>query len=213
MEPRLTRAEYWLLESVVEYSMPFCVLAFEEIDEALNKPGHGLDRRSLLDVLDDLTHRGLIAAHDDQREGFAPTREEIDAALDEPTGGSDLPSTYYHLTPEGGRQWEAFAAPDWDAFIDVVYGTDVGDRWEEGSLICATKPLVERFLEGLQHLGIHVQPDSPTWDVLEPWQATYWKQLPMGHRVRYQCRAMAKAPDPAAIPLGFLALGQWYRWR
>ncbi len=46
------RLEHWLLESVVEYKLPFGILLSESLDEALNKPEHG-----------DLT-QGFVAAAD-----------------------------------------------------------------------------------------------------------------------------------------------------
>lgn len=62
MEPRLTRGEYWLLESVVEFRLGIHALIRPNLGELLNKPPHGLPASRLPDVLTDLFARGWIEA-------------------------------------------------------------------------------------------------------------------------------------------------------
>ncbi|WP_406698838.1 hypothetical protein V5E97_08130 [Singulisphaera sp. Ch08] len=62
MEPRFTRGEYWLLETVVEGGRPVLFLRSPWIEAIFNKPGHGMDRQSLVEALERLFRMGLIAA-------------------------------------------------------------------------------------------------------------------------------------------------------
>jgi len=118
-EPRLTRAEYWILESAGESFRPPSLLVSEDIEAHYNKPGHGLDRLALVDTLDRLVSGGLIGFADIRgAQNFEVPftgqrdRPRIEAALAESHPDK---FTYYGLTAEGGRVWEAFARPDWDA--------------------------------------------------------------------------------------------------
>src|SRR4051794_33270916 len=121
--PRFTRGEYWLLESAVEHGWPLYTLVAEDVGLVFNKPGHGMDRDELIETLVSLFRRGLIAARDrvTSKGVYGPfavalDRDAIEAALDEDLFSQE---TYYGLTSEGGRQWEAFARPDWDVFIEI----------------------------------------------------------------------------------------------
>ena len=110
MDPRFTRGEYWLLETAVEFKFPVCGLIDSDFELSLNKKGHGLTRDALVETLHRLIAWGLISA---ENEGDAPisTHQQIERALNES-------HTYYGLTPEGGAHWEAFAAPDWQKYIE-----------------------------------------------------------------------------------------------
>ena len=60
MEPRFTRGEYWLLESVVEREYNISGLIGSEHEEHFNKKGHGLTRAPLVETLHRLLSWGLI---------------------------------------------------------------------------------------------------------------------------------------------------------
>ncbi len=81
--PRLTRGEYWLLESVVRGGMAIGWLDWPGLEECLNKPGHGLDRPTLVETLWRLFSDGLISAsrQDSSGEVSQPDREAIEASL------------------------------------------------------------------------------------------------------------------------------------
>ena len=125
MEPRFTRGEYWLLETVVEHELEICALIDNDLELRLNKTDHGLARTSLVETLYRLLSSGLIYAKNEEM-GFISTAEQIELALDEPKRGVGVPLngrkvTYYGLTQEGGAQWEAFAAPDWRKYIAASF--------------------------------------------------------------------------------------------
>lgn len=119
-------------------------------------------------------------------------KEQIELALDERKSWSGVPVderkvTSYGLTQEGGLQWEAFAAPDWEKYIDA--GCHFSDGYEYGmwELICADKARLERYFESMCFYDPHeVVLESVERDYIAPWQATYWKQLEGAHRIRFR---------------------------
>ena len=40
---------------------------------------------------------------------------------------------------------------------------------------------------GLHYLKFKIDPATAVWEELTPWQATYWKTLPHGYQVSFQC--------------------------
>lgn len=212
LEPRFTRGEYWLLETVVCAGIPLCWLAGGNLEEVLNKQSHGLDRKHLKVALNNLFTLGLIVAHRSNEEGirYTPTMEQIEAILDEP----QFPDcTYYSLTSHGGAQWEAFAAPNWNRYIDAFYSIPEDQEAERGELVCADKELAERYLQGIHHSGIHIDPTTVTWEQLKPWQATYWKELPLGYRARFTCRSGDMLGwDSMPLSYYWIYKNRWYQW-
>lgn len=215
IEPRFTRGEYWLLETVADSRFPVCALTRSDLELYLNKKGHGLTRATLVETFYRLLSLGLIYAENESI-GFISTEEQIELVLDEPRGvGFYNPKlhTYYGLTQVGGAQWEAFAAPDWQKFIDG--GHLFSDEYVDGiwELICADKEWLKRYIESLFYGGPkEVNLESVQWDYIAPWQATYWKQLDGGHRVRFHERENTEAVFSSPPCLGFFYRG-WYRWQ
>ena len=88
---------------------------------------------------------------------------------------------FYYLTPQGGARWEALSHPDWNKFLIVNFlGTF---PYEDGILGTQRENIekllaLDKFVLSHQHI-----PGTEVWEVLEPWQATYWKTLPRGYRV------------------------------
>lgn len=190
-EPRLTRGEYWILESVVEFQLPLGVLVNKEIELALNKESHGLDRKSLVKTLERLFAEGLITVHKDDNT-FSLNAKQINNALNENHKIENYDEwLYYGLTAKGGKVWEAFAKPDWNNFIDASSTTS--DDYDEtriceAEIICAVKEHVEDYFN-TPDIEEELISESDIWDELTPWQATYWKQLSTGYRVRYKYKA------------------------
>ncbi|MDM9384717.1 hypothetical protein QUB80_29085 [Chlorogloeopsis sp. ULAP01] len=109
------------------------------------------------------------------------TPSQIEANLDGELGA------LYYLTSQGGARWESVAHPDWDRYCVVNIGFNESGEIAESQVICPSKQFVEKFLSINCYVSavVHV-PGTEVWDVLEPWQATYWKNLPKGYRVRFQ---------------------------
>ena len=218
MEPRFTRGEYWLLETVVEFLFPVSGLMDDDFEYSLNKKGHELTRDALVETLHLLISAGLIYA-ESEASGFILTHEHIERALDEPA--LDIHPidwktvTYYGLTQEGGAQWETFAAPDWQRYIDAssrLTDDAEGIIWE---VICADKDWLERYFESKYFYDPgEVSLASVEWDYISPWDATYWKQLEGAYRVRFQAQDKSEENDEPSPPPGLEYFDDaWCAWR
>jgi hypothetical protein len=51
INPSFTRGEYWLLETCVEAAIPICWLDWSELEEALNKATHGMNKTLLVETM------------------------------------------------------------------------------------------------------------------------------------------------------------------
>jgi hypothetical protein len=189
----MNRNEYWLLDSAVEGWYPLFWLVEDNVDEVFNKRHHGLERDELVSVLAELFERGdLLAQRVEkfiEKEIFTPTRAEIEAALDRQF------RCLYGLSSQGGARWEEVSSPQWERYISA------GDYYEprEGEVIGSDGQLVEKYHSLSDYISDRsVIAGSRHWDVLEPWQATYWKELPLGHRLRFNYEVKAQPiNDPA----------------
>jgi len=213
INPSLTRGEYWLLEAVAELPIPVSWLDHVDMEEILNKTGHGMDRFLLVQTMQKLFTEGLIvAARGNRNEKLVFSFEHIEAALNETRNGKEH---YYRLTSKGGRYWEAFARPDWDLYICCWFKPSGCDDVWAGEIICANRKHLEGYFKSLNYHEYNVDPDSIRWDLLEPWEATYWKRLPLGHRIRFLGREKdldGNSSFPTPIDqLWYDSL--WYRWR
>jgi hypothetical protein len=161
----MDEAEFWLLDVVVTGRVHLDWLLWEELEVALNRPGHGLDPDALLDLVDRLFHDGFIDAYgsplSDDREDVSRSlhRTEIEAALH-----GCGPVMAYGMTARGGARWEAVTKPDsmsrpalipmrsrWPASIAIVWlPTSGGTRC---SLLCPTANDGKRWSRGRPRTG------------------------------------------------------------
>jgi len=221
MEPRFTRGEYWLLEIAVEHEWSISGLIDRELELHLNKKGHGLTRASLLETLYRLLSSGLIYAKNEV-DGFISTYEQIECALNEPPmrvfSAGEKKHTSYGLTQEGGAQWEAFAAPDWEKYVDggETFSDEDEDEYGIWELICADKEWLERYVESICfHQRLEVSLESVEWDYVAPWEVTYWKQLEGAHILRFQAQDKSETEDYQGSPPSSPEWhrGLWCVWR
>lgn len=220
MEPSLTRGEYWLLETVVEHSVPLCFLDYAAydrpdcIEEMFNKPGHGLDRSQLIKALTRLFQNGWIEA-ELLGKVAALNPQQLLSTLDEiRPRSSKQPCTYYRLTQQGGKIWESFAAPQWDKYLKEEH--DLNAR--EGCVTCATAWRVEKYLRYVELLGDRLIPHSIQIQNIHRWQATYWKTLSQGTQARF-CWERERDPHHEDESYQLLSggftqfFGEWCAWR
>jgi hypothetical protein len=219
MQPRLSRAEYWLLETVVESP---CALTLVDparchepfgIEAVFNKSGHGLNHGELIDVLVYLVGERLIEGFRDKRP-IELDRHTIVAVLTEHLPVDDPSCTFYRLTPDGGNVWQAFATPDWSRLVKE----EIDDETRTGTLTGATAWRVEKYLRYLDMLECEI--DLPSIRIVDigPWEATYWKTLPQGHRAHFRWRHQrehGKGNEFSELAFsGFCEFrDQWYNWR
>ena len=207
---KMNKGEYWILDSVLTARYPFECLAADDTESVYNKRGHGLKGIELLDTLYRLfLNRDLLAermervgTHFVPSDTFAPTRLEIEAAL------VGTLKAYYGLTPQGGTRWEAVSKPDWNRYVYA------GTSLDEGETIASDRKLVEQYEYFSRYTSnMSIIAGSEEWDVLEPWQATYWKTLPIGHRLRYR---FTYGDEPVVVPIPplakqfFVNIYNWY---
>jgi hypothetical protein len=199
----MDKSEYWLLDSVIEAWCPLVWLASEDIEGSFNKRSHGLKRGELVTVLNRLFHRGYLLAKQNDAE-FVPAQADIEDALD---GRLDC---LYGLTSQGGARWEEVSHPQWERFITAWVYADP----QEGEIVGSNRQLVEEY-DSLSHYvwDISVHADSRRWDVLQPWQATYWKTLPLGNRVRFSFDWVERSPESktdARVSEWLTRIHHWY---
>jgi hypothetical protein len=209
--PRLTRGEYWLMEIMAEVTIPAGFLGRDDLEVLLNKQLHGLSQDDLLATILELSRQGLVCftTNNDQTEcEFSSTDQIRNALAEESRRGRG--KTYLRLTSEGGRVWEAFAAPRWDDFISEFESFDESLGQYVTELICTSRGLLERRLKSGYPSLSQVDPSRVWWDILEPWEVTYWKILPKAHRVRFVDPDHGMEEPP--LPPRFIAPPRWYRW-
>ena len=106
--------------------------------------------------------------------------------------------------------------PDWNRYFFHQANK------ESGEIASSDRDLIEELLkkDSLLHDWALVG-GTEEWEILEPWEATYWKTLPRGYRVRYQTfdnrdRHERRHSDPELGEAHFEAyrwyveVGRWY---
>ena len=164
--------EYLILSYALEYQETFRNLVWDwqlthtELIATANSLFQNGDIRANI-----LHESGKIATAD-----VVLTKPEIQASLD-----GKLAAVYY-LTPQGGERWSAIASADWNKYF--LWSGFIG---EESEIISLDRQLIEELIKysGYLHSEIPVS-GTEVWDVVEPWQATYWKVFPKAYKVRYQ---------------------------
>lgn len=175
----MDKAEYWLLSSAVETPQT----ALEWL--SARRAAHGLAAAALATLAQSLFERGDLVAQPMRMQprptlhgdAFIPTLAQTRAAL---AGELHLA---YALTPRGGARWERHARPDWGRYVTRTLDAAA----QHGTLASTSRDLLHCHLEHLQR----TQPGlllagSEQWETLMPWEATYWKVLPMAHRVQFR---------------------------
>jgi len=225
MTPSFTRAEYWLLEAAVRECLPIAGLSDGDAAGQVNKADHGVTREVLVRSLDRLFTDGLIIGEEwrspwsKHRRKIRLGRLEIERELSRQSFSEDgivdgygPKAVYYWLTPKGGAAWEAFAHPDWDIFLDGFAGYEMAEHGpEHGDATCPSKLRLELYLAGVRWLGYEIDRNAIVWRIIRPWKATYWKKLPMAHRVRFPIIRRTEM-DWAQMPHDYRELNRWYCW-
>jgi hypothetical protein len=175
----LNEAEYWLLDLVITISFPIYRLTHPDLGLIANRKVHGLSYSDLLDTLHKLFQDGYLICFeypdDETRIEVVPTYLEIDAALK-----SQDRKTQYSLTSKGGSAWEALSSPDWDWFVLDSFNL----RTDEIQMEASSLQIAERYLLLTPYwYQFEIFPESAKFQVLRPWEVTYWKTLPQGYKI------------------------------
>ena len=216
----MKKAEYWFLDAAIRLKIPLNWLSASNVDEILNRPHHNLSAPELLVILERMFERGdLFLEYANRYEPSyrtqAPSRSEIEAALymthDEWIARPE--QVFYGVTGRGGAKWETLSHPQWDRFYDEGYGIDP----YEGEIIAPDRGLAEQLLALVPYDSFvkAIVPESIRWSVLQPWETTYWKQLPIGYHVdfTYLPRSEDKEitpPPPEWVRMWCQRTRRWY---
>jgi hypothetical protein len=181
----IDKADYALLNSVSLDEWAAYLLAGDApMEDIMNMPSHGLGGDELTEHFFRLWNRGLIECEFDESRSVAVPDFDLARQQFERTQNWPPPrdrSLVYRLSSTGSRLWEYFASPDWNKFLS----TDSASRPNECTLTSSNRSLVELSRKCPYH---HPPPIEGTdvWTVLQPWDATYWKTLPVGHQLTFQ---------------------------
>lgn len=179
----MTYPEFWLFEIAREAGVPLhsVVGPPQCVREQWNRPYHGLSRAEMSSLLQHLHASGdIVLSHDNEPLTTTPSNHDLIDWLR--WRCEDRAS--YRITVQGGERWERFAHADWNRFHSFAWQSD--DTLQLG----ATSP------DRLQQAFHYVPPQNAmivelvsigqqTW---HPWQATYWKSLPIGYTLTFACR-------------------------
>lgn len=204
MDPfRLSRGEYWLLESAVELCLPVPILMRPPLHLGLNKDHHGLTEGELVAAFRDLERRGFIFFElNDARMHDVSEDALVEILRSESPPPYPEGRVYYGLTPEGGSAWESFAAPDWDLFaVDESDYLEDGRSWHR--IQCSNERRLEQCFRASRDNSTGFEPDSVERRTMEPWDATYWKRLPIGYEVTFRLQ------DGGTF---LHSVAGWYQW-
>lgn len=236
---RLSYKELWLLDLVIDYGQRLSRLGKMDhyFFSGKNKPPIEFEREELIESLMRLVAENWIEGYlfcgfSFQEKPETPielTRGLIDFELARDSykriilNRTEQPHAYFRLTPTGGVVWEEFARPFWNHFIEGPIPQEDGELGTE-QLHQATCASRERLAEYLERAAFHdcydVDQSSVTWSEVRPWQAKYWKELPVGHRAAFRATPadpskaqMAFLMEPALWKLRNLDIAQsWHRW-
>jgi hypothetical protein len=105
---------------------------------------------------------------------------------------------HYRLTPTGGAEWERAARPDWGRYVERSEERHDDGAPVEHEILSPSAARAEAYLDFVRGDRLWYGPvsnESIARDVIRPWEATYWKTLPEGHRIRFRT-----GPGPERMP-------------
>ncbi|WP_019500749.1 hypothetical protein [Pseudanabaena sp. PCC 6802] len=188
----MNKFEYWFLDTAIEEVIGFSWIVPDEQYGciAINRDPLELTVDEIANIFYKLFQKGyLLAASSEDfdnsgqiKGGFMPSLLEITAALREEV------NLGYYLTAQGGNQWETVSNPQWEQYFSWPLGIEPVN---EGEIVCGSREVGENLISMIHLLSpgnsrLEVIPGTVMWETLTPWEATYWKTLPIGYRIRYQ---------------------------
>lgn len=217
----MDKIEYWFLDAAIRQKIPFDWLSAGNVDELLNRPHHSLSQPELLAVLERMFARGDLFLEYMNLRGQssrtqAPSGDELQRALfsvRDPWLGQPE-RVLYGVTSQGGALWETHSQPKWEYFFEEGYGADP----DEGEMSAQTRELIEERLALIPFDSFvkDIVSGSIRWSVLQPWEATYWKRLPLGYHVEFtylpltEAEKLARSDPENRMHEWYRRLGRWY---
>lgn len=210
----MNRAEYWLLDIVVTRPYPLDILMAANVEEVLNRTNsHHLPCHMLVNVLDQMFRQGYLQSMSwnsdldiwEPMRNLIISRSVIEAALNEEI------ELMYGLTAQGGATWEAKLHPNWQKYRNEDVSCESSDIAE---ITAGSKEMINEYMSLVFPSYLYPLvpiPESITNEQLSPWQATYWKSLPVGYRIRFNYQVIQTELAPSDTFLQRYGLiTQWY---
>lgn len=185
-------ARYWLIDSAIDSTKPLAWLrpTYADLAIALARPHHRLTLHHLVDHLHELLASNYLYlrnpdVRDAQDDGWRP-QPWSRASLEQWVAGTTPCLLEYGVTSQGGTWWEQHSQPNWHTFswIDGSCSTR-----RTTSITTSSQSFTETVLKvvcgALAQRDCSLLAETMVWQVLEPWEATYWKTLPYGVRVSF----------------------------
>jgi hypothetical protein len=184
MSLNIDRADYAILYGVSEEPWPAWLLLQEQTMAGVNRFWPGLAARELTEHFFRLWSEGLIeCAEGEDEPAIASNHQLAREQFEFDNTVSDRPERNpltYRLSPQGGDVWAHYAEVDWSKLIR--WGVAEAKEWE---LTASVREAIEIALQ-LREIAPEEIPGTGRWEVVRPWQAIYWKVLPVGNRYRYK---------------------------
>lgn len=184
----MSRFNDWvILETMVQNRIHLRSLFYDEESyvSQFNRVWHGLSAENLRRSLVSLSERGLISYSDVRGHLVKPDLgKSFDLKLADNSGKRVLVG----LTRKGGKVWESFGKPHWCKYYSINWDDDPS---ESGTIEFADAALLPNILNVVMWNGCLLLEPAARVRRLAPWKATYWKQLPVGHRLSFASKKVA----------------------
>jgi hypothetical protein len=196
----MKKTEYLILHYALTYT-PFLREVFDD---------YNISFQEMISIANNLFQNGDIVAfktNDEPRKApFIPTQAQIESHLSREIG------MLYGLTPQGGARWSAITHPNWNKYIyESSFSLCASGELNQKTYICVERKILEKFLsvENFFSSGLRIR-GTEVWDVLEPWNVTYWKQLPRGERVVFNYKSHPATPINEETMQAYQEACLWY---
>ena len=184
MNAKIDKTDYAILYGVSEEQWPAWLLLKEQTMAGVNRFWPGLPARQLTEHFFRLWSEGLIeCAEGEDEPAIAPDYQLAREQFQFDTAASDRPEgnpLIYRLSSQGGDLWAQYAGVDWSRFISWC-----GAEPNEWTLTASAREAIEIALQ-LRDIAPEPIPGTGRWEILQSWQAIYWKVLPIGNCFRYK---------------------------
>ncbi|QDT36092.1 hypothetical protein [Stratiformator vulcanicus] len=214
MSIQLSRAEFWLLNLVVEWRYPLARIDATNPD-FFNHPCIGVPLDEIVETVWAMNERGWIRIYrlDDESEVALCGPADLIPLITLPSNAPGHPENepfwrkqglsgkpvvaYFGLTEIGGAIWEEFTQPNWEFRVvkelNFESYSHPGSSPDDHILLRGSDEARLRWASSLVRRSIDVEYQcelkrEPLKRSIEPYHAVYWKQLPRGWEIRFNLK-------------------------
>jgi len=196
----------WLIDTLAHYRLDLTLPSWnlQTINEDLNLQITAFDTNQIALSIRDKIAEGIFDIVDQDFNHVSIDISKIHKLIN-----SERHRLFLGLTKEGGKYWESISHPDWSKFVNWGNLEQSGDKLSmfiEGLY----KDRINEVLLEMNTIGY--TPDGPIgrWSVIAPWDATYWKVFPEGHRLEFFAIEEYKNDYSYPAPDWFSRTNFWY---